>query len=150
MVHFDPGKLQKNHAGRQDNMTPYQKWNESTYLRRLAGFAKASRSQKNTQRQPFCSVLLHSCNSSTLAVKAVQTAAQPRLVIQGASSAVSSQPSRISPEPFTITKHQTAACLGLLQPPQRVFVLRSAARAGGEGVVSVRHSTANKQESHAG
>lgn len=97
------------------------------------GICKSKQVAKNTERQPFCSVLLHSCDSSTLAVKAVQTAAQPRLVIQGASSAVSSQPSRISPEPFTITKHQTAACLGLPQPPQRVFVLRSAARAGGRG-----------------
>lgn len=91
------------------------------------------RLQKQADLKNITSAFLIRPNSPRLqlqqqhtAVKAVQTAAQVQHVIS--SSTVRSQPSRISPEPFTITKRQTTACLSCLKPPLRMFLQCSSAQ----------------------
>ncbi len=85
--------------------------NKSTHLKRLAAFAKASRSQKHNvclsgQSQHTEAAALTAAHSGQ---SCPDCSSGPTRVIEGSSSTVSSQPSRISPEPFTITKRQTTA-----------------------------------------
>ncbi len=85
--------------------------NKSTHLKRLAAFAKASRSQEHNvclsgQSQHTEAAALTAAHSGQ---SCPDCSSGPTRVIEGSSSTVSSQPSRISPEPFTITKRQTTA-----------------------------------------
>lgn len=85
----------KNHAGRQDNMTPN--------LKRL-------KKKHNTVLVPT------NTEAAAHSGQTVPTAAQVQHVLSKAVHPLLVQPSHKSPEPFTITKRQTAARLRRLKP----------------------------------